>query len=270
MKHPEKRDDIEADAEAHKRELIEPAATLFAVQRVHGDKVREQTMKAYGRLVDAHLLITGALAAVLLRDNGKIRPVTPTSEERNALFASFVIGMEACENAIAEGRYLQASALLRQEMETLAQLKAVRAGRRNENQSPNVAVVESSLRRLYGELSAAAHISKHDVVRAATKWVPSGDDLPGPTSGTRYFPVCDESRARRSFGLHLMLIVWVISELSIDLYERHNGDGFTEREDKAIKLAQILMQAEGIIEIDRVDLESQHEAKRAAKPDSES
>jgi hypothetical protein len=85
---------------------------LFALQRVFGDKVREQTMKAYGRLVDAHLLTTGVLAAALLRVNGKITPITPTSEERNALFASFVIGIEACESAIAEGRYLQALALL--------------------------------------------------------------------------------------------------------------------------------------------------------------
>ncbi len=260
MRYSGKTDNIEVDVEAHKRELIEQAAILFAVQRVYGDKVREQTMKAYGRLIDAHLLITGALAAALLRDNGKIRPITPNNEERDALFASFVIGIEACENAIAEGRYLQASTLLRQEMETLAQLMAVRAGTRKEEKCPNVGVLEKSLKCLYGELSAAAHVSKHGVVRAATAWDICGDDLPGPTSGTRYFPVFDESWARRSFGLHLMLIIWVITELSIDLDGRHSGDRFTEREAEAIQLAQMLMGAEGIIEIDEPESAPAHSA----------
>jgi len=59
-----------------------------------------------------------------------------TSEERKAHFAGFVIGMNACESAIEEARYLQAHALLRQEMEILAQLKAVREGRRKPNGSP--------------------------------------------------------------------------------------------------------------------------------------
>ena len=180
----DKANDIESTVDAHKRELIEPAAVLFAVQRVYGDKVREQTMKAYSRLVDVHLLTMGVLAAALLRVNGKITPITATSERRNALFASFVIGIEACESAIAEGRYLQASALLRQEMETLAQIKEVSTGKKNKK-TPNVGVLEKSLAHLYGGLSDAAHVSEHHIVRAATEWDVSGDDLPGPTSGTR-------------------------------------------------------------------------------------
>jgi hypothetical protein len=157
-------DDIEAAVEVHKRELIESAATLYAVQKIYGDKVREQSKAAYRRLIDAHLLIVGVLATGLLRTNGKITPITDTSEERNALFASYVIGMEACERTIEEGRYLQAHALLRQEMETLAQLKAVAAGKRNEDRSPNVAVLEKSIARLYSGLSAAAHVSNHHMV----------------------------------------------------------------------------------------------------------
>jgi hypothetical protein len=213
------------------------------------DKVREQTMKAYGRLIDAHLLTTGVLAAALLRVNGKIAPITPISEERNALFASFVIGIEACESAIAEGRYLQALALLRQEMETLAQLKAVNAGRRNANRSRNVAVLESSLARLYVELSAAAHVSKSHIVRAATEWDVSADDAPGPTSGTRYFPAFDEGLARRSFSVHKVLTLGLIEELSINLREQHHGDRFTERETEAVSFALQLMAAEGMVEL---------------------
>ncbi len=185
----------------HKRELIESAATLYAVQKIYADKVRKQSKAAYRRLVDAHLLITRRAryrAAAHQREDHPDYGYQRT--ERDALFASYVIGMEACERAIEEGRYLQAHALLRQEMETLAQLKAVAAGKRKENRSPNVAVLEKSLARLYDGLSAAAHVSKHRMVRAATELDISGGDLPGPTSGTRYFPAFVEELARRSFG----------------------------------------------------------------------
>lgn len=241
-------DDIEAAVEVHQRELIESAATLYAVQKIYGDKVREQSKTAYRRLVDAHLLITGVLASGLLRISGKITPITDTSEERDALFASYIIGMEPCERAIEEGRYLQAHALLRQEMETLAQLKAVTAGKRNENRSPNVAVLEESIARLYGELSAAAHVSKHHMVRAVTEWDVSGENLPGPTSGTRYFPAFVEELARRSFSLHLVLPLRLIEEMSINLRERYGDDGFTEREAEAVNLAVQLMITEGMLE----------------------
>lgn len=241
-------DNIEAAVEIHQRELIESAATLYAVQKIHGDKVREQSKAAYRRLVDAHLLITGVLAIGLLRVNGKISPITDTSEERNALFASYVIGMVACERAIEEGRYLQAHALLRQEMETLAQLKAVTAGKKNESRSPNVAVLEKSLARLYSELSAAAHVSKQHIVRSVTEYEVSGENLLGPTSGTRYFPAFVEELARRSFGLHLMLTLRLIEEMSIDLTEKHGDDVFTKREVEAVDLAVQLMIAEGVLE----------------------
>jgi hypothetical protein len=87
-------DDIKSDVEAHQRELIESAATLYAVQKVYGDKVREQSKAAYPRLVDAHLLITGVLATGLLRTNGKITPITGSEttdfDPMNCVASSFV------------------------------------------------------------------------------------------------------------------------------------------------------------------------------------
>ena len=149
----------------HGPERIEAAATMYAAQQVASDRVREKTKEAYGRLLDAHLLIIGVLATGMLRTNGKIVRSTDTSEERGALFAAYFIGIGLCERAIEEGRYLQAHALLRQEMETLAQLKAVSRGSRNETRAPDVSVLEQSIRRMYGELSSAAHVSAHRIVR---------------------------------------------------------------------------------------------------------
>jgi len=240
--------DIEAAVAAARRELIEPRATLFAIQRSSGKNVRDQTLRAYGRLVDAHILITGLLAAALLRINGKVVPINPTLQECDALFASFVIGIKVCEYAIAEGRYLQALALLRQEMETVARIKTIRAGRRNGKQCANMAVLgNSSLARLYGELSEAAHVSKHHIVRATTEYEVGDEELPGPTSGTRYFPAFDEGLARRCFSLHLVLAIELVYEFTIYLKKQYN-DGVTESAVEAVNLAVQLMQAEGMIE----------------------
>jgi hypothetical protein len=38
----------------HKKELIEPAATLCAVQKVYEDQAKVKAMAGYGRLIDAH------------------------------------------------------------------------------------------------------------------------------------------------------------------------------------------------------------------------
>lgn len=243
--------DLEAQIKAYQQELIEPAALLFSVQRSQGVEVRRQSMSAYGRLLDAHLLLTGVLGAALLRVNGKITQTTPIYELCDPLYASFVIGLESSEGAIAEGRYLQAHALLRQEMETVAQLVAIRQGRRQEGKQPNVALLEKSLARLYGELSASAHVAKHHIMRAATECDTSGTEATGPTSGIRYFPAFDSGLARRSFGLHLMLILRIIEQMSIDHSERYTDeDGFSERDTEAVNLAISLMRAEGIVEFD--------------------
>ena len=84
-------------------------------------------------------------------------------------------------------------------MEILAQLKAVREGRRKPNGSPNVMALEKSLRRLYGDLTAAAHVSRHDIVESATAWRGRWRIFRGPTAMTRYFPETDAGLA-----LHLM------------------------------------------------------------------
>lgn len=243
-------DDDDESIEEHKQALIQPAAMLYGVQKMFGDQARVKAKQAYGRLIDAHLLVAGVLGAGLLRTNGVVTPTTATSEERNALFAGFVIGLNACESAIEEAHYLQAHALLRQEMEILAQLKAVREGRRKPNGSPNVTTLEKSLRRLYGDLTAAAHVSRHDVVESVTAWEGPMEGLPGPTAMTRYFPETDAGLARRSFALHITMIIHLIEELSLDYDERHPDHAFTDRERVALNHAVKLMIAEGLVEFD--------------------
>jgi hypothetical protein len=242
--------DEDAAFKLHQRERIEAASTMYASQQVASNRVRDQTKAAYRRLLDAHLLIAGVLAAGMLRTNGKVVQATDATHERGALFASYFIGMDLCERAIEEGRYLQAHALLRQEMETLAQLKAVARGSRNASRPPDIAVLEESLRRMYGELSSAAHLSKHHIVRQATQYEVTNVDAPGPTTASRYFADFDDHLARQSFTLHLMLTLGVIEEYIRDVNAQHKEeDRFGARDVEALALAMKLMQSEGMIEM---------------------
>lgn len=242
-------DEFERRFAACQETLLGPAAMLFAMQRVHAEAVREKTKQAYGRLVDAHMLVTGVLGAALLRVNAKITETDEAGHQQDALLAAFVIGLDPCEQAIVEGRYLQAHALLRQEMEAVAQLAAIQQGRRRDGRQPNVAVLERSLSRLYGDLSASAHLAQHRVVRDATTWDVSHLELPGPTAGTRYFPEFDEGLARRSFGLHLLLILRAIEQMSLHFAQRYvDHDLFTPLDLEAVDLAVSLMQMEGIVQ----------------------
>lgn len=232
-------------------QLLSPAATISAIQRVHGARVRELTMRAYGRLSEAHMLLSGVLASAILKVDGKIVEASQVGQERSALFASFVIGMELSETAIADGRYLQALTLLRQELETVAQLTLISKGKRKDGEVANIKVLEKSLARFYGELSAAAHVSKHDLVRTATELDVSELDVPEFTVGTRYYPAFNEGLARRAFALHLVLILKIIERMSEEHDMRHSPeDCFGEMESIAVHLAAALMKSEGLVELD--------------------
>jgi len=243
--------DTESRIEALKKELTVFATIIHDGQTAEREKISELSKQSYGRLIDAHALATGVLIRALLRVNGKVIEMTPTKKERDALFASFVIGLNVCEEAIATGAYMQANALLRQELETLSQLIAVRAGNRKHRKTPNIGNLEESLRRLYDDLSAATHLSDHSLVQAATQMDMSTEvDIPESTSGTRYFPAFDNGLARGAFGLHIYLILAILEELNIDLHEHHAEDVFTKREKEALGLATLLMHTEGFVEYD--------------------
>ncbi|MEP7452800.1 hypothetical protein [Phyllobacterium sp. SB3] len=239
---------FDAALKSHQERLIDAAATLYAVQKIQGDAVREQSHAAYGKILDAHMLVAGVLGSALLRANGKILPMDSDKDQRTALFASFIIGVSICEDAIAEGRYLQAHALLRQEMETIAQLKAVRSGRRKSKGSPNVTSLGESLARMYGSLSIATHLSHHSVMSMATHWEEADlTDAPNGTKATRQFPLLDKDASRRAFGLHVFLMMQLIEEMSLE-FGQDPETAFTKADAEAMELAVEILALEGMVE----------------------
>jgi hypothetical protein len=98
--------------EDHKRALIHPVAMLYGVRRMSGDQARAKAKQAYGQLITRRSRAGSWFATNRWRSNAH----HPSSEERNARFAVVVVGLNASESAIEEARYLQAHALLRQEI----------------------------------------------------------------------------------------------------------------------------------------------------------
>jgi hypothetical protein len=230
-----------------KSALIGPASTLYAAQKVASDQVRAQTEAAFGHMVDAHLLVSGVLGGVLLRTNGKLTQDGLLNQERRVLFASYVVGMPLCELAIQEGRYLQALTLLRHEMETLAQIVTSHSGQRKKGKVANVAVLGKDISRVYGDLSAAAHASNHDMAsELLTKIVDETEDR--ISRGTYFYPVQNMKLARQAFALHLMLTINLITQVAIDYNKAHPEDGFGPLDLEALNLAMELLKKEGLAE----------------------
>lgn len=229
-----------------KAALLGPAATLYGAQKVAGDQILGKTKTALGRMVDAHMLISGVLGGVLLRTDGKRTENGLLYQERRVLFASYVVGMLLCEQAIEEGRYLQALTLLRQEMETLAQIVTSHAGTRKAGKLASVAVLGKDISRIYGDLSAAAHASSHDMASGLLTEVMETEEA--ISRATYFYPVENMKLARQAFALHLVLTMNLIGQVAIDYNQAHRKDSFGPLDQEALNLAMELLSAEGVVE----------------------
>lgn len=233
------------DLEQLKQAMTGPAATLLGIQRVAGNDIRKKSLEAYGRLTEANLLVTGVIASALLRTNGRASNDRQehATHDCSGLIASFIIGLEPTENAISEGRYLQASALVRQELETLAALEEIKQGRRMDRKTPSVGTLEQSLRRLYDDLSAAAHVSRRDLVAAATTYSGSLPNMPQEIVVRRYIPALDAEVARKLYAVHTLMTIFIAQHLGTHQEEAYQ-QGLVDDEIRALNAAIEMMVVE--------------------------
>lgn len=102
--------------------------------------------------------------------------------------------------AIQSCALVQASALLRQEMEALAALSELSTGARRHKKTPNVGVLDDGLRRLYGPLSDATHASHDGALKSYTTLEGDGQ------CRWSIFPTPHEDHAEQLFAAHIGLI----------------------------------------------------------------
>jgi hypothetical protein len=223
---------------------LDPAGFLAAVQTEFGKTARSQSIEALGRLMQANYLTTKLVASIGMRMDRKKVLLNSVHEERSGLFAVFVLGLFVITDAIIEARYLQAHALIRQEIEILAHLTSIRQGRPRKP-TPNVGGLREDIRRLYGSLSQSAHLSHHHIVRTAVGASSSPEGYED-TQITRFYPEVDPGIARRSYALQTFIMMQVAEEVCLGPEGCCLG-AFTDEDRENLRAAIDIMKSEGML-----------------------
>lgn len=229
---------MNVEAESEKRKLktsveaaLRGAGELLGNLIGEGAKNRELAKEAYGPELEAHALLTGTLHLALMRQNGRPGKTSDEISQRLLLLASFVQGIDLCESAVSEGFYLQAAALLKQELETISAIEELKQGRRRDGRTPNVAYAPWSLGTLYGVLNDAAHVGKGVVLESVLAMTPRDEARPVAMT-----PQFNSSVAKHLFGVHTALLCWACWELD-SLHNEIYGDGLSVEEKQMLLMA---------------------------------
>jgi len=220
--------------------LLGAATQLLGLQVAAGDVIREQSKVHYGQLLDAHMQVVGAIGSAVKRRHGERAEIVGNSQRQIVIIAAFIQGINIVECSISEGYYIQAAALIRQELEMIAALEELKKGERVDKKTPNVRHVPWSLATLYGDLSQATHAADHDVLQSIL--VPDKSSLPVDTTGVIMVQQFKDQLSWRLYGVHVALLI----QLAVHLNDHHEtvhgeGGGFDQIELQAVKNAQELM-----------------------------
>lgn len=229
-------------ARADVERLGKGAVELLAGLKQKGEEVREKSKAGYGRALEAHMLLTGAVRSMVARQNGKVGKTSEQLSKRLLLIASFVQGIDLTETSVSEGLYLQAAALLKQELETIAALAEVREGKRVDQRTPNVGVVPWSLGQLYGALNAAAHVAESGVLQTILGMEKQGDAIPVALE-----PSYKKEIANNLHGLHVALLALLVTELDL-LHNEMYGEGLDDTEKRALLVGVESLTADGFLQ----------------------
>lgn len=189
-------------------------------------------------LVDAHALLLGVIGSMLEEHNGKPVPVADESVARKfVLTAAFIQGITLCEKSILDGLYLQAGSLIRQEYETLILLNEIKAGTRRDGKVGNAKHAFWKGNKHYGELSALAHLSNHQILESIIGYNTTWGDFASTT------PSYQRENALRLYGFHTSMLLGLVEELK-DLYTKMYNFTLSDRESKILDIvASVLIQA---------------------------
>jgi hypothetical protein len=119
----------------------------------------------FGLYLEALDLAKGVIITVSERFSGRPGKSDASISLRLLQSASFMQGMELCEQSISEALYAQAAALVRQELELIAAIEETTLGHRVEKATPNVARAPWKLKRAYDQLSMMSHSSSTAMLR---------------------------------------------------------------------------------------------------------
>jgi hypothetical protein len=237
----------EVDVEKAESVLRSGIDSLSSIREARNE-IREKSKREYGSgLLDAHLMVTGVLHEVLSRKSLIPGKTNKSIANRRVVIVSFVQGIPICEEAIREGLYVQAAALVRQELETVAAIEEEVEDVREDGETPNVKHVPWEMNRLYGELSAATHVSDHGYLAEIYRAEERGDARP-----VSVVPTYRDGAARNLYAIHVGLLIQVamhLHEVQVEAYGEEEGE-LEEFELLMIMRAVDILNEEGLLESD--------------------
>ena len=204
--------------------LIDSAVEFLAMVKREGQTIRKESKEKYGRLLDAHMLVLGAIKNATKRKDLDPGRSSDSISTRLLLSTSFLQGVDLCECAITEGLYIQAAALLKQELETLAAMEECKLGSRQERKTPNVKHAKWDLGAMYGELNKLSHVADKLLLQNVLHIPGYGEAKPASLA-----PVYIKNTSRMFYGLHVALLTQIALQIH-ELYEEMYGDGLNEIE----------------------------------------
>jgi hypothetical protein len=229
------KDSIENNVE----HLMASAVKFFEAQVKNSSAIREKSKSCYGIILDAHMLIIGAIQSAISRHNLNPGKTSEAISNIFSLVASFIQGIDCCERAITEGYYVQAGAILKQEMETIAAIEECKVGLRNEKRTPNVKNLSWDLSRFYGDLNRVAHVADKSLLSYLVQTNQQGDAVPASV-----VPVFNAGEAKGLYGLHVALLVQLAIQINY-LYEEVYTEGLIDVEKIGVGQAYKLLLDDG-------------------------
>ena len=224
------------EKQVHK--ALEEGVQLLARQKQKGSEVRAQSKEVYGELMDAHWLATSVIASATSPVSGKPGKVEDDLAPLLSLTASFIQGIDTCETAISEGFYVSATALLKQEMETIAAIHEVRNKSRKSGTTPNVKIF-GDLAVVYGDLNKVAHVGDANLMQELVRI-----EINERQAGAPLFPVFNAKLAKFLYGLHVAFITMIAIEVGLVL-EALYGAGLKKFHENMLGRAAGILQKEG-------------------------
>ena len=211
--------------------ILKNACNILAEGMEQRNENRELAKLNYGKLLDAHMLVVGVIGSEVISKSLVQGESNASISGRLSLLASFIQGIDLCETSITEGLYVQASTLLKQEMETVAAMQEYVDDNRKNQKTPNVGKLKWGLNTLYGEINKLAHVADESTVNPLFKIRPIGDAKPVSIK-----PIYNKTISRRLYGLHVALLIQLaiaMEELHKDMY----NEGFSEKKYEALNIA---------------------------------
>lgn len=219
--------------------LIFGATKLRELQVDAGYEIHEQSRGNFGELLTAHMLAVGVIATAV--NQGRERSeIGNDVQQQIALISSFIQGINIVDYSISEGYYIQAIALIRQELETIVEIEELNKGNTAASETLKVAHVPWSLVKLYGDLSNVDHNAVHNMLENIL--APDSTELQEDTAQLLMVQKYNEQRSWRLFGLHVSLLILLAIHIH-EYYETIHGEGqgLNEIELQALMNAQKIL-----------------------------